>query len=164
MLHLGSHTYTQPPDNLLYAPLGEHVRDAGDGYTRLEFNLLRKKDAVYFSEELKVAIGLFGYRVMRVHWWIEFRASSDVFRDFLETVARERIAAKQRDDNVASEILKVFMNSLFGKLLQDDRRFTNVAFAFSDNDVLQVVDNEEEVRHSFVTCPTSFWLRWLFWW
>lgn len=46
---------------------------------------------------------------------------------------------------IGSEVEKIFMNSLFGKTLQDDARFRDVNFAFTDDQLLTMVDDEENV-------------------
>lgn len=140
-----------PPNDILYAPLGERVKSEDDGYTRLEFNLLPKDKAIYFTEELKIAVKLYGYRVEEVYWWLEFGSSNDVFRDFVQEVYCARLAAKEEGDIITSEMEKIQMNSLFGKMLQDSDKFTNVNFVFNDQQVLQLVDNENELVMSFDT-------------
>jgi hypothetical protein len=67
----------------------------------------------------------------------------------------ERLKAKARGDMVTSEIEKIFMNSLFGKMLQDDARFTNVSFAFNDADLLHLVDDENELVTGFSCLPSG---------
>jgi hypothetical protein len=78
----------EPPDDILYAPLGERIESEEDGYTRLEFNLLPKTQAVYFTEELKVAIVRYRYKVTRLHWYLAFQPTNDLFREFIEEVGQ----------------------------------------------------------------------------
>ena len=75
-----------PPDDLIYAPLGERVASEDDHYMRLEFNCKPKKKAIYFSEELKVACHYYGYKVTKVHYLVRFLSSKELFSSFIKEV------------------------------------------------------------------------------
>jgi hypothetical protein len=61
----------------------------------------------------------------------------------------ERMEAKAAGNTTMSELLKLWMNALFGKMLQDDQRFRDVHFAFTDEDVLRIVDSSNDLLTGF---------------
>ncbi len=123
------------PDDVMYSPLGERVIDPVDGFQRLEFNLLSKNKMVIFSEELKSAIAYYGCRVTRVHWFLEFKHSDQVFSDFVTTHYKQRLEERAAGNNIKANEKKLLMNSLFGKMLQDTELFREIFFVKSADEL-----------------------------
>jgi len=67
----------------------------------------------YFSEELK-ALKLLNYQI-KVEGGYIFENSSSVFTSFVEKIYHERISAKKDNNHTIANIIKLLLNSLYGK-------------------------------------------------
>jgi hypothetical protein len=68
--------------------------------------------------ELIHAVEKYNCRIIKIPWGVYFKASNEPFKEYVHTLYNKRLQAK-KDQNIAlSEVLKLFMNSLYGGFAQ----------------------------------------------
>ncbi|GJY02972.1 DNA polymerase-like protein [Tanacetum coccineum] len=68
---------------------------------------------VYYSEELKYAVGL-GYKVVPISGYL-FERKESPFKDFVSSLFSSRLEARKEGNDALSYVYKILMNSLYGR-------------------------------------------------
>ncbi|GJW33985.1 DNA polymerase-like protein, partial [Tanacetum coccineum] len=70
-------------------------------------------NCVYYSEELKYAVGL-GYKVVPISGYL-FERKESPFKDFVSSLFSSRLEARKEGNDALSYVYKILMNSLYGR-------------------------------------------------
>lgn len=73
-----------------------------------------KFSGVFFSEELKLALD-YGCKIIKFKKALIYKDKKIIFRKFINNIYSKRLEAKKRGDSVNQYILKLIMNSLYGR-------------------------------------------------
>nr|GFA75736.1 DNA polymerase-like [Tanacetum cinerariifolium] len=68
---------------------------------------------VYYSEELKYAVGL-GYKVVPISGYL-FERKASPFKDFVSSLFSSRLEARKEGNDALSYVYRILMNSLYGR-------------------------------------------------
>nr|GEU76896.1 DNA polymerase-like [Tanacetum cinerariifolium] len=97
-----------------HMPCGKHV-----WYSNLEDMDIDSMLGVYYSEELKYAIGL-GYKVVPISGYI-FKRKESPFKDFVSSLFSSRLEARKKGNDALSYVYKILMNSLYSRFEIDPK-------------------------------------------
>eukprot|EP00732_Lithocolla_globosa_P002061 Lithocolla_globosa_v1_NODE_1229_length_2754_cov_204.732593.p1 type:complete len:403 gc:universal NODE_1229_length_2754_cov_204.732593:2195-987(-) len=85
---------------------------------RREYNCFDKKNLVISSVDLEEAIRYNGIRITKIHRALEWEKKAFVFKDVVTKLFKLRLAAKKNGDETLSAMLKLLLNSGYGKFEQ----------------------------------------------
>lgn len=90
---------------------------------------------VYYSEELKYAVGI-GYKVIPISGYL-FERKESPFKDFVSSLFSSRLEARKEGNEALSYVYKILMNSLYGR------------FGINPKSTTTVVCNSKRYKHLF---------------
>ena len=126
----------------LFLPVLPEKKDMGNSVKNM-FDLTPKTKAVYFSEELKLAVKK-GYKITKVYSYLEFEKGM-VYKEFIDEMKKQKIEGELTGNKPQRQASKDAQNSSFGKTIQNIN--SDVKVLYSKKQLKKLLeDGKKEIK------------------